>query len=199
MWKKCFKCGYERGKSDIAPKYECPKCGAIYAKVEAAIKRKDTNTFASIEKRTGASLDHDIGSPRPRRWLLVLLAALIVVWVVVTKPFAPTILKPPVEISVNYTLSLTLQKYLKRNFAVSGFVTSWYQNILFVKVIGNTVVVETDLTRGNSKLTDICGALSGFIYANDKRSFNISKIRVVSTYGATLLRRESRSGRCNLL
>ena len=34
MGKKCLKCGYERKPSDIVPDYECPKCGAIYTKVE---------------------------------------------------------------------------------------------------------------------------------------------------------------------
>lgn len=38
MGKLCKKCGYERQVSDIAPDYECPKCGAIYAKVEARLK-----------------------------------------------------------------------------------------------------------------------------------------------------------------
>ena len=39
MGKKCLKCGYERQEGDIAPAYECPKCGAVYAKVEAAIQK----------------------------------------------------------------------------------------------------------------------------------------------------------------
>lgn len=38
MARKCLKCGYERTPSDdYAPDYECPKCGAVYAKVEAAL------------------------------------------------------------------------------------------------------------------------------------------------------------------
>ena len=36
MGKKCLKCGYERQSTDTAPEYECPRCGAVYAKVEAA-------------------------------------------------------------------------------------------------------------------------------------------------------------------
>ena len=42
MGKKCLKCGYERQASGISPDYECPKCGAIYAKVESALKVKQT-------------------------------------------------------------------------------------------------------------------------------------------------------------
>lgn len=37
MGKTCLKCGYERTSGEIAPEYECPRCGAIYAKVEAAL------------------------------------------------------------------------------------------------------------------------------------------------------------------
>lgn len=36
----CKKCGYERQASDMAPEYQCPKCGAIYAKVDAYLKRQ---------------------------------------------------------------------------------------------------------------------------------------------------------------
>jgi hypothetical protein len=38
MARKCLKCEYERRSTDNAPEYECPKCGAIYAKVEAAMR-----------------------------------------------------------------------------------------------------------------------------------------------------------------
>ena len=38
MRKVCNKCGYERQKTDSAPDYECPKCGAVYAKIEARLK-----------------------------------------------------------------------------------------------------------------------------------------------------------------
>lgn len=37
MGKVCLKCHYERGPNDSSPDYECPRCGAVYAKVEAAV------------------------------------------------------------------------------------------------------------------------------------------------------------------
>ncbi|AKU11290.1 hypothetical protein AzCIB_1385 [Azoarcus sp. CIB] len=40
MSKTCLKCTYTRQPSDTSPDYECPKCGAIYAKVEAVIAAK---------------------------------------------------------------------------------------------------------------------------------------------------------------
>lgn len=36
MSKECLKCGYKRRPTDTAPDYECPNCGRVYAKVEAA-------------------------------------------------------------------------------------------------------------------------------------------------------------------
>jgi hypothetical protein len=36
----CKKCGYQRLACDLAPDYECPKCGAVYAKVEAHLERE---------------------------------------------------------------------------------------------------------------------------------------------------------------
>lgn len=37
----CKLCGYTRSINDTAPEYECPKCGAIYAKVEAKLQREE--------------------------------------------------------------------------------------------------------------------------------------------------------------
>jgi len=38
--KECKKCGYIRKSNETGSEYECPKCGAVYAKVEAALARK---------------------------------------------------------------------------------------------------------------------------------------------------------------
>src|SRR5213596_207230 len=38
--KACLKCGHTRTSSDSGPDYACPKCGAIYAKLEAAQRAK---------------------------------------------------------------------------------------------------------------------------------------------------------------
>ncbi|MGH8751517.1 MAG: zinc ribbon domain-containing protein [Burkholderiales bacterium] len=39
--KLCVKCGYQRKPADTAPETECPHCGAVYAKVEAALKQEN--------------------------------------------------------------------------------------------------------------------------------------------------------------
>lgn len=49
MSKECIKCGYVRQPTDTAPDYECPKCGVIYAKVEAALAN---GTFSLSRSRT---------------------------------------------------------------------------------------------------------------------------------------------------
>lgn len=38
--KNCLKCGYQRLPTDIGPDSACPKCGAIYVKVEVALAEK---------------------------------------------------------------------------------------------------------------------------------------------------------------
>lgn len=45
MGRKCLKCGHERLPSDVAPEYECPACGAVYAKVEAALRKQSVTSY----------------------------------------------------------------------------------------------------------------------------------------------------------
>ena len=40
MPNKCLKCGYERKSTDIAPDYECPKCGVIYSRFREKLNIK---------------------------------------------------------------------------------------------------------------------------------------------------------------
>ncbi len=39
--KSCVKCGYVRKPADLAPDYECPRCGVVYAKAEAARRAQE--------------------------------------------------------------------------------------------------------------------------------------------------------------
>ncbi|MBK7331227.1 MAG: hypothetical protein IPI87_01980 [Betaproteobacteria bacterium] len=39
--KSCVKCGYVRQPADSAPDYECPRCGVVYAKAEAARRAQE--------------------------------------------------------------------------------------------------------------------------------------------------------------
>lgn len=55
MTKTCRKCSYVRSPSDVAPEYECPKCGAVYAKIEALFAAEQLGRErVAHAKRTGA-------------------------------------------------------------------------------------------------------------------------------------------------
>ncbi len=41
MARVCLKCNYERTPNELAPETECPQCGAIYAKIEKALRPPD--------------------------------------------------------------------------------------------------------------------------------------------------------------
>ena len=62
MEKLCIKCGYQRKPSDTAPEGECPHCGAIYAKVEAALRGELPQPIRETEEYQGFwhSLGEDI-------------------------------------------------------------------------------------------------------------------------------------------
>ncbi len=45
--KSCLKCGYVRLPSDGEPKYACPKCGAVYEKVQDALRALEKQRLPS--------------------------------------------------------------------------------------------------------------------------------------------------------
>jgi len=49
MGKACQKCGYERTGAETAPEFECPSCGAIYQKVEAALASRKAASNPSTQ------------------------------------------------------------------------------------------------------------------------------------------------------
>lgn len=57
--KTCPKCGHKRTSADPGPEYECPKCGVIYAKAEAALRAKEAAALARAPAH---------GRPRPATW-----------------------------------------------------------------------------------------------------------------------------------
>lgn len=73
--KKCLKCGYGRLLTDQGPMYACPSCGAIYEKVEEAIR---SQSAAAANKKTieatqvvvrQKEITAVVGSPkRPKPW-----------------------------------------------------------------------------------------------------------------------------------
>ena len=53
MEKICIKCGYQRKPSDTAPEGECTRCGAVYAKVEAALRGEPLHYAPETEQEDG--------------------------------------------------------------------------------------------------------------------------------------------------
>ena len=53
----CPKCDYERQPADSAPDYECPQCGVIYAKAQAAIHREALKSSTNGNGKAGSSSD----------------------------------------------------------------------------------------------------------------------------------------------
>ncbi|MBH0056266.1 hypothetical protein I6F65_04775 [Pseudoalteromonas sp. SWXJZ94C] len=49
MHPTCKNCNYQRQSSDLAPDYECPKCGVVYAKADKYIEKKAKNIQKELE------------------------------------------------------------------------------------------------------------------------------------------------------
>ena len=93
--------------------------------------------------------------------------------------------------------SLASSPWYLRAFGEPGADTSWYQNILEVRVMGDTVEAVVDLHHGDrTKLSSICGALSGYVYANTKRHLGLHQVKIVDVEGFRLVHRRSISDPC---
>jgi len=49
--KKCLKCGHQRTEADPGPEWGCPACGAVYAKVEAAMAARSAQDAGEAAQR----------------------------------------------------------------------------------------------------------------------------------------------------
>jgi len=79
MGKQCLKCGYVRQAEDTAPEYECPKCGVIYAKAEAAATSSAMGTdgpVAAVRERSSNSGAGGISVT----WIVLAVVFLGVAW-----------------------------------------------------------------------------------------------------------------------
>ncbi|MHB9097124.1 MAG: hypothetical protein ACYC5X_04795 [Syntrophales bacterium] len=64
MAKKCLNCGYERkpeDDSEFTPASECPKCRAIYDKVEKWLREKETQLKEPITSRPVGDKSYNMG------------------------------------------------------------------------------------------------------------------------------------------
>ena len=91
----------------------------------------------------------------------------------------------------NQPRSETIKKYIADNFGVPDFKTLWYDNIIDLKVTADTVTVKTNLSRGDKKISNVCGVVSGFIYSHLNAQLGIRKVKILGRSGEVLVFRRS--------
>lgn len=87
--------------------------------------------------------------------------------------------------------SEAIRKYLADIFGVPDSKSSWYDNIVDVKVSGDTVTIKTNLSKGDEKLINLCGVVSGFIYSHLNVQLDIRKVKIIGSSGKILVFRRS--------
>lgn len=114
---------------------------------------------------------------------------------------APIVTKAKVEPTTseaeNPRQTEALRTYMKENFGLPGFETSWYGSITSASVRGTTAVLSTNLTAGDTRAQGVCSGASGYIFSNQNRGLGIASVRVVGANGADLIHRRGINGRCS--
>ena len=96
----------------------------------------------------------------------------------------------------NPAVARKIETYLT-DFGMPGTETSWYKNITGVSVRGNTVHVRTNLFSSSRKVSDICAAVSGYVFSNHNRSDGLDNVQVLGQNGQVLVNRRGVGGRCD--
>jgi len=91
----------------------------------------------------------------------------------------------------NETRSELIRQYLADIFGVPDFKTSWYDNIMDVQVTGDTAIIRTNLSRGDKKISNICGVVSGFVYSHLNAQLGIRKVKILGSSGEVIVFRRS--------
>jgi len=84
-----------------------------------------------------------------------------------------------------------IRQYLADIFGVTGFKTSWYDNIIDVEVTGDTATIKTNLSGRDEKIINVCGVVSGFIYSHLNVHLGIRKVKILGISGEVLVFRRS--------
>lgn len=109
----------------------------------------------------------------------------------------PTSTPVPTAKSQDVAKLETLKKDLTENFGTPGYKTSWYDNIIDVLIQGDTVIAKTNLTSGSKQgASNICSAISGFVYAKPNSNLGLDKVQVHGLNGELLVNRQSVSASC---
>lgn len=97
MARLCGKCGYERQPTDHTPETECPRCGVIYARIDAknrsAQQAQQVRLAGMIRRKQAFETDRTFAGLFTFGWMLTpvlvqgsfFVALLLCVWVFVTQ------------------------------------------------------------------------------------------------------------------
>src|SRR5262249_8402416 len=96
----------------------------------------------------------------------------------------------------NPAVAKRIENYLM-DFGMPGTETSWYKNIVGIRVRGSTVYVKTNLFSNTGKAGDICAAVSGFVFDKQNSSYGLANVQVLDPGGQILVNRRGVSGRCD--
>ena len=110
----------------------------------------------------------------------------------------PSVLGPTAE---EKRIAEQIRQYLYENFGVPGYKTSWYDSIGDVNVIGNVVTAKTPLSAGpesDARASQVCQALSGFVYANPNKNLGLRSVKVLAKDGTALIVRSDVSDPCRV-
>ncbi len=89
--------------------------------------------------------------------------------------------------------------HLHSNFGIPGYETSWYRFIRKIEVLGSQVTIRTTIypdAEGRRYATSICAAVSGLIFAKDRKDLGLDTIVVTGQGDQVLVRRSGVGGRC---
>ena len=89
-----------------------------------------------------------------------------------------------------------IKSYLANIFGTPRLRTSWYDNIIDVKVEDDTATIKTNLSKGDEKIINICGVVSGFIYSHLNFQLGIRKVKILGSSGEILVFRRSAMDDC---
>lgn len=90
-----------------------------------------------------------------------------------------------------------IKTYLAQHFGVPGSKIPWYDNIIDVKVKGDTASVMTNLSPGDQReIANVCGVVSGFVYSHLNAALKITKVEIVGGSDKVLLFRKSALDAC---
>lgn len=135
-------------------------------------------------------MDQELTTPQRRRRLRLRAGSiLLAVSLVACAPATP------VDTTLaSSALEAAIRGDLLENFGTPGD-ASWYPSIKTVTIEGPTLVMGTDLAPGSSMASDICSAVSNYVFANTADP-SLTAVEVRGAGGQILVRRTSVGDAC---